>query len=37
MTMTKASNNVYAKIANLCAEIPNDKSAFSQATVVFEK
>ena len=33
----KASNSVNVKVLYLCAGILNDKSAFSEATVVFEK
>ena len=33
----KASNSVNVKVSYLCAGILNDKSAFSEATVVFEK
>ena len=33
----KASNSVKEKVSYLCAGILNDKLAFSQATVVFEK
>ena len=33
----KVSNSVNAKVLNLCAGILNEKSAFSLATVVFEK
>ena len=33
----KASNSVNEKVWYLCAGILNDKSAFSPATVVFEK
>jgi len=37
MIMRKKHQIVYAKVSYLCSEILNDKSAFSQATVVFEK
>ena len=33
----KTSNSVYRKGPSLCARILNEKSAFSPATVVFEK
>ena len=37
VTEKKTSNSVYREGPSLCARILNEKSAFSPATVVFEK
>jgi hypothetical protein len=37
LLLKKTSNSVYRKEPFLCAQILNEKSAFSPATVVFEK
>ena len=37
LLLKKTSNSVYREGPSLCAQILNEKSAFSPGTVVFEK